>query len=112
MEALVDKISWRRRSARNAFVGSLRADDEGIRLTGRDPESGIDVALSIPPAEVASVHVAAAAGEPPGDVYVVLELGDAEPILLRQVGAEPLRAQLLARKLGSLAQPQLVPQGG
>jgi hypothetical protein len=113
METLVEKISWRRGGVRNDFVGSLRAGDEGIRLTGRDPQSGIDVALSIPPEEVADVHVSPSAGDPPGDLYVVLELDDAEPIYLRQVGAGPLHAQLLARKLGALARPpRLLVQGG
>lgn len=113
MDTLIEKIAWRRRGVRNDFVGSLRAGYDGIRLTGRNPESGLDVALSIPPSEVKDVHVAPADGELAGDLFVVVELTDAEPIILRRAGAGPFQAQLLARKLGALLKPPaLLAQGG
>jgi hypothetical protein len=112
METVVDRISWRRRGARNDFFGSLRAGDEGIRLIGRDVRSGIDLALSIPPGQVANVHVSAS-GDDARDPIVVLELDDAEPIFVRHVGPGPLDAQLLARKLGMLVRRyRLLAQGG
>jgi hypothetical protein len=101
VDTLIEKIAWHRRGVRNDFVGSLRAGYDGIRLTGRDSQSGLDVALSIPPGEVEQVHV-----EPTnGDLYVVVELADAEPIILRRAGAGPFQAQLLARRLAALLQP-------
>jgi len=109
VDTLIEKVAWHRRGVRNDFVGSLCAGYDGIRLIGRDPQSGLDVALSIPPREVEEVHV-----EPVnGDLHVVVELADAEPIILRRAGAGPFQAQLLARKLGALLQPpQLLVQGG
>jgi hypothetical protein len=113
VETLVERIAWSRRGARNDFVGSLRVGDDGIRLTGREPESGIDVALSIPPAEVKQVRVASASGGLAGELFVVVELADAEPIILRRVGTGPFQAQLLARKLRSLLRPaRLLVRGG
>jgi hypothetical protein len=113
-ETLAEKIAWCRHGVRTYFVGALRAGDEGIRLTGRDPSSGIDVALSIPLAEVEHVRVSASddellAGEP----CVVLELADSEPIFIRQVGVGAFQVHVLARRLGALTQPQpMLTQGG
>ncbi len=113
MDTLIEKIAWSRRGVHNDFVGSLRAGDDGIRLTGRDPRSGVDVALLIPPREVEQVHVAPADRELAGDLYVVIELVSAEPILLRRVGAGPVQAEVLARKLGALLRPsRLLVRGG
>jgi hypothetical protein len=103
VDTLVEHIAWRRRGGRNDFVGSLRAGDDGIRLTGRDPESGLDVALSIPPSEVEYVHVDGANGEP----FVVVELARAEPILVRRIGPGSDQSQLLARKLQALLKRRL-----
>jgi hypothetical protein len=113
-ETLVEKIAWCRNGGGTYFVGALRAGDEGIRLTGRDPSSGIDVALSIPLAEVECVRVSTSrkellAREP----CVVLELADSEPILVRQVGACPVQVHVLAWRLGALTEaPSLLAQGG
>ena len=76
-ETLAEKIAWRRRSVRRPYVGMLRAGDEGIRLSGRDPVSGVEVALSIPLAEVENVRVAGAGDELlAGERCVVLELAE------------------------------------
>jgi hypothetical protein len=113
-ETLAEKVAWCRYGVHTYFVGALRAGDEGIRLTGRDPASGIDLALSIPLAEVERVRVSSfrhelVAGEP----CVVLELADSESIFIRQVGVGPLQAHVLARRLGALTQaPSLLAQGG
>jgi hypothetical protein len=112
VDTLSERIVWSRRGAKYDFVGSLYAGGDGIRLTGRDPKSGLDVALSIPPSEVEEVHVAPVDGDPAGDANVVVELVGAEPILLR-FGAGALRAEMLARKLGALLQPsRLLVRGG
>lgn len=113
-ETLVEKIAWCRHGVRTYFVGALRAGDEGIRLTGRDPSSGIDVALSIPLAEVERVRVSASGDELlAGEPCVVLELADSEPIFIRQVGVGAFQVHLLARRLGALTEaPSLLAQGG
>ncbi len=106
-ETLGEKIAWRRRGVRSAYVGTLSAGDEGIRLTGRDPVSGVDVTLSIPLAEVDGVRLAAPGEELlAGERCVVLELAQSEAIFLRQVGVGPLQAHVLARSLGALAHVQ------
>jgi hypothetical protein len=113
VDTLSERIFWSRRGAHCAFVGTLRAGDDGIRLTGRDPRSGLDVALSIPLGEVHQVHVAPADEGSAGDTNVVVELAGAEPILLRRVGARPLQTEMLARRLGALLQPpRLLIRGG
>ena len=58
------------RGVANDFVGSLRAGSDGIRLNGRDPRTGVDVTLSIPPDEVEHVYASPTASED-----VVVELG-------------------------------------
>jgi hypothetical protein len=110
---LIEKVWWRRGSVGNGFVGLLQADEDGIRLCGRDPESGVDIAFSIPSTQVESVHVAPTDGHLNGDLYVALELEQAQPIFVRQVGGSSLHVQLLTRKLkGLLRQPRLLAQGG
>jgi hypothetical protein len=103
VDTVVEQIAWRRRGGRNDYVGSLRAGEDGIRLTGRDSESGLDVALSIPPSEVEYVHVYGANG----DSFVVLELARAEPILVRHIGPGSVQSQLLGRKLRALMKRRL-----
>ncbi len=113
-ETLAERIAWCRHGVLTYFVGSLRAGDEGIRLTGRDPSSGIDVALSIPLAEVECVRVSASRNELlAGEPCVVLELAGSESIFIRQVGVGPLQVQVLARRLGALTKaPSLLVKGG
>ena len=113
-ETFVEKIAWRRNGVRGQFVGRLRAGDEGIRLTGRDPASGVQLALSIPPDEVERVRVSSTGDELlAGEPCVVLELAGSRAIFLREMGAGPLHAHLLARSLDALthASPVFV-QGG
>jgi hypothetical protein len=113
MKTLIEKIAWCRHGVRTYFVGALRACDEGIRLTGRDTSSGIDVSLSIPLAEVERVRVSASDELLAGEPCVVLDLAGSEPIFLRQIGVSPLHVDLLARRLGALTNaPSLLAQGG
>jgi hypothetical protein len=108
MDLLIERVAWRRYGVANDFVGSLRAGCDGIRLDGRDPRTGVDVALSIPPDEVEHVYASPTAPE-----QVVVELGEAEPIVLRRIQSGPLQAHLLARRLrGLLLLPRLHVPGG
>jgi hypothetical protein len=113
-ETFAERIAWCRHGVRRHFVGTLRADREGIRLTGRDPASGVDVALSIPLIEVERVRVSETDDEClAGERCVVLELAGSDSIFLREVGVGPLHVHLLARRLGASthASPVLA-QGG
>ncbi len=109
----VEKIAWRRKGLHGHLVGRLRAGDGGIRLTGRDPVSAVDVALSIPLEAVQRVRVSLRRDEfLAGEQCVVLELADSEAILVRELGT-PHRVHALARNLGALTSaPPLLAQGG
>ncbi len=108
------KIAWRRGERGTTYVGAVSGGDGTIRLTGRDPVLGIDVALSIPLEEIEYVGVAeTAAGAVDGGPFVVLDLPGSEPIHLRPVGADSLGVHLLARALGALTPaPTVLAQGG
>lgn len=112
--ALVERIAWSRQGSGRPCIGTMRVDDGGIELAGRDPVSGVEVSLSIPLTEVEEVHTGS-----PGDRCVVLELAASEPILLRwigtaRIGAGPPRTNLLAGRLAALARAAHLPaaQGG
>jgi hypothetical protein len=113
-ETLANKIAWRRSGVRRHYIGRLDAGDEGIRLTGCDPVSGVEVALSIPLSEIEDVRVAGPGDELlAGERCVVLELAESEPIVLREVGVGPLHAHVLARSLCALTHARpLLAQGG
>ncbi len=108
MDLLVERVAWKRQGVANDFVGSLRAGCDGIRLNGRDPRTGVDVTLSIPSDEVEHVYASPTASE-----QVIVELGEAEPIVLRGIQAGPLQAHQLARRLRDLLLlPRLHVPGG
>jgi hypothetical protein len=113
-ETDASKITWRRRGVGPIYVGAVSHSPEAVRLTGRDPVSGIDVALSIPIGEIEHVGVADAVDRSrEGDGCVVLDLAESEAIELRPVGVVPSHVQLLARALGALAPASAVlAQGG
>jgi hypothetical protein len=114
-DSIMEKVAWRRRGVRRPYVGTLAADEGGIRLSGRDPVSGVEVALSIPLTEVVDVHVAGPGEELlAGERCVVLHLAESEAIFLREVGEGPLHIHVLARTLGALthASAPLLVQGG
>ncbi len=108
------KIAWRRGERGPTYVGAVSRGDDTIRLTGRDPILGIDVALSIPVTEIDYVGVAeTGAGSVDGGPFVVLDLAGSEPIHLRPVGVTSLDVHLLARTLGSVTTaPTVLAQGG
>jgi hypothetical protein len=111
---LSESVSWRRRGAGSGFLGFLHADENGLRLCGRDPESGLDIAFSIPSTQVESVQVTPTNGHLDGDLYVVLELDNGPPIHVRKLEGSSLHTQVLARRLRALLGPSPVAarQGG
>jgi hypothetical protein len=92
------KVAWHRLHVRQPYVGYLTLTDEAVRLSGREAETGIDVALSIPLSGIDRVRRASDACLD-ADRAIVLELADGEPI--RVVPIECSRADLerLARRL-------------
>ena len=113
-KTFAEKIAWRRHGVRRHYLGTLVAGTEGIRLTGSDPVSGVEVVLSIPLTEIEDVRVAGPGDELlAGERCVVLELAESDPIYLRDVGTGPLHVHVLARSLGALTHsPPLLAQGG
>jgi hypothetical protein len=112
-EILAENVAWRRQGVRRYYVGTLLAGDDGILLTGRDPVSGVEVALSIPLAELQDVRVGDSVEELfAGGRSVVLELAESEPIFLREVGMGTPHVHVLARSLGALTHVPAVAQGG
>jgi hypothetical protein len=108
------KIAWRRGEHGPIYVGAVSRGEDTVRLTGRDPTLGIDVALSIPLEEIEYVAVAeTAAGAADGGPFVSLDLIGSEPIHLRPIGGRSLDVHLLGRALGALPPaPTVLAQGG
>jgi hypothetical protein len=107
------RIAWRRGDAGPTYVGTVSRGPEAIRLAGRDPVLGIDVALSIPIDEVGFVGVSEPGESIDGAHCVILELVDSEAIFLRPVGGTSMHVHLLARALGAATRaPAVLAQGG
>jgi hypothetical protein len=107
------KIAWRRGERGPTYIGDASRTADAIRLTGRDPVLGIDVALSIPLAEVEHIGIAEeSSGSADGSSFVVLRLPGSKPIHLRPVGGSSLDVHLLARAMGLAPAPAQLVQGG
>jgi hypothetical protein len=113
-ETVASRVAWHRRGPGPTYVGAVSRGPEAVRLSGRDLQSGIDVALTIPVAEIEHVGVEEPAdGSLHGERCVVLALADSEAIYLRPFGDVPLHVNLLARALGAPTPPAAVlTQGG
>jgi hypothetical protein len=100
------RIAWHRGKRGPTYFGGVSYTGDAIRLTGRDPVLGIDVALSIPVEEVEQIGIAEErSGSTNGSSVVVLRLPGSEPIYLRPVGGSSLDIHLLARTMGLAPQP-------
>jgi hypothetical protein len=94
------RVTWRRQHASQHYVGYVTVTDRGVRLAGREHQSGIDVSLSIPHAAIRKIRIAKGSGEEVvGEPSVVLELLDDEPIYVRPVCTGPLELDSFARRL-------------
>ena len=103
-EQRLDRIAWRRRGRRRQYVGALAAGEAGIRLTGRDTASGLEVSLAIPLEEIEGAHVSRTRAESLGGKRaVVIELADSDPILVREVDAGSWHVHALARRLAAVS---------
>jgi hypothetical protein len=74
-------VTWRRRNGPE-YVGAVEVVERYVRLVGRDPESGIDVSLSIPVEQIETVRRC-------DDDGVVLELTESQAIYVRGFGGDP-----------------------
>ena len=91
--AATSPVTWRREDGPD-YLGTVAVADCCVRLVGRDPESGIDVSLSVPFGEIE--HVSGDAAD-----VVVLELTGSSPIRVRGAGADSLRYELSRRPCSS-----------
>jgi hypothetical protein len=81
------------------YVGALEDDDGSLRLSGRDPETGIEVGLRIPYQEIACVRLSGEPDSASGEPCVVLELAGSPAICLHEVGGTRPRLVGLANSL-------------
>src|SRR5439155_8374402 len=91
-EALTERVAWRRKSLDRQYLGRLFVLPDRLRLVGREPSLGIEMALSIPFSKVRLVRAARRRAERVlGETGVVLDLADSEPIFLRDLdpGGDP-----------------------
>jgi hypothetical protein len=94
------RVTWRRQHASQHYLGYVTVTDQGVRLAGREHETGIDVSLSIPHDAIRKIRIALNDGEEVvGERSVVLELRDDAPIYVRPVSTGPLDLDGFARKL-------------
>lgn len=103
----VKRVTWWRDSApRRAYDGYLALLDEGFRLAGREEQSGIEAALTVPHSAVFDVRTCAC--NPCGsgtDIEIVLEIAGEEPIVLRPLTGGEAQTAALARRLRSAVTP-------
>ena len=98
-EVHAEKVDWRRRNGRDHYVGRLDAGCGAVRLVGRKPATGIEIALTIPFEEIEQVRASESIDETlVGEPCVVIEPAHSAAILVREVGTEkPQPAELVAR---------------
>jgi len=108
------EVAWRRGERGATYVGTVSRGADTIRLSGRDSVLGIEVLLSIPVDEIASVGVTESSGDAgEGEPVVVLDLPASESIHLRPIGVAPLHVHSLARALSAVIPARAVlAQGG
>ena len=94
------RVAWRRQHAVRHYIGYVTVTEDAVRLAGREDETGIDIALSIPYDAIRMVRVARAADEDVvGQPSVVLELHEDESIFVRPVSGRAVDLDGFARKL-------------
>ena len=82
-----EPVIWRRPSGPD-YVGDVALGEGYVRLVGRDPDSNVEVALSIPFTEIEAVRTSS------NDV--ILELFGSQAIRLRGTGVRDLPCALAA----------------
>lgn len=101
---------WHDRTPRRSYLGYLALLDDAFRLAGREEQSGIDAALTVPHRAVCDVRTCAC--EPAGaesQTEIVLELADEAPIVLRPLAGGEGQTEALARRIRVALSPPLPP---
>ena len=107
-EVAAEKVAWRRRNVRDHYVGRLAAGAGALRLVGREPGVGVEVALTIPFEEIDDVRVSEGLDETlVGESCVVVEPVHSAPILVREVGTGRLHTTELAARLKGLTRRRM-----
>lgn len=98
-ELHAEKVAWRRRNGRDHYVGRLDAGGGAVRLVGRKPATGIELALTIPFEEIERVRASESLDETlVGEPCVVIEPAHSSAIFVREVGTgKPPPVELAAR---------------
>jgi len=100
---IATRVAWRRRSTPTHYVGTLLDVESGIRLVGREPTAGIELALSVPYDLIGGVRVSPeSTDEIVGEPAVVIDVSGADALLVRELGPTPRPAGELARRLQAL----------
>lgn len=100
---IAGRVAWRRHDALHHYVGTLHASEGGLRLTGRDQMTGIELSLTIPFTEIEGIRVTGAGDKRlAGDRCVILELASTTPILVREIGPDSLDVRALGERLTRL----------
>jgi hypothetical protein len=104
--AIATRVAWRRRSTPTHYVGTLLDVENGIRLVGREPATGIELALSVPYDLIGGVRVSdEASDEVVGEPAVVIDITGADALLVRELGPVTRQTAELARRLKGLVSP-------
>jgi hypothetical protein len=95
----IQRVAWRRATARCQCVGYLVVSDGSVRLAGRERDTNIDAALTIPAPAVAGIRTEAEGDRAEDGRAVVLELRDDVAVLVQPAERGRLAAEKLARSL-------------
>jgi hypothetical protein len=93
-------------------VGDADVSDAALRLSGREPVSGIEVSLAIPFTQIERVRTSRTAAEQlGGEPSVVLELTESNPVCLRAAGGRSALPVRLVRMLAGAMSARTRPAG-
>ena len=103
----IKRVFWRdEQNPRRSYLGYMAFLDDAIRLAGREEQSGIDAALTVPHAAVCAVTTCACVpAEPDARTEIVLDLLGGAPIVLRPLGGSDVQTEALARRLRTAIRP-------
>jgi hypothetical protein len=107
-----EPVVWRRVNVPSACIGDADVSGAALRLSGREPVSGVEISLAIPFSEIERVRTSrTAAEELGGEPSVVLELTASPPVCLRATGTRATLPVRLGRMLGNAVSSHTRPAG-
>jgi hypothetical protein len=107
----VKRVVWRdEQNPRRSYLGYMAFLDDAFRLAGREEQSGIDAALTVPHAAVCEIRTCACVPvEPDARTEIMLDLLGGAPIVLRPLGGSEVQTEALARRLRTAIRPPRSP---